>query len=271
MAWPAPAQVEDVRPMAGKAKVPAQAHAGDDQPFLLLANCDPQMFGDGVFEPMLRRMGLEPLTPACASEASRLFDGAFFELHFAEQRALAGRVSNAAWQGVNRSPALGEADGVLACVPAGIAAGGRVSACRELFKLAVLLNDLTGADKIYWSPAGLWSDGWAFRAAVAEMMASGMPPVLHLVAFNPSGSNGALRSQGLAFFAGQEIEVRNGGGLAVREVLRRMARLAIDVMVNGAILAPRNFPGLVSGERVQILPTTGGDGAVTLYLSIEVE
>lgn len=257
--------------MAGKGVVSSQADAGNDQPYLLLANCDRQMFGDAVFEPMLRRMGLEPVAPPRASPASRLFDGAFFELHFAEQRALAGRVSDAAWQRVKRSPAIGEANEVLACVPTGIAAGGRVSACRELFKLAVLLIDLTGADKIYWSPAGLWSDGWAFRAAVAEMMASGMPPVLHLVAFHPSGSNDALRSQGLAFFAGQEIEVRGGGGLAAREVLRRMARLAIDVMVNGAILAPRDFPGLVSGERVRIVPATGGDGAVTLYLSIEAE
>lgn len=257
--------------MAEKANVPRQVHAGDDQPFLLLAKCDPQLFGCAVFEPMLRRMGLEPDAPPPAHAASRLFEGAFCELRFAEQRALAGRVSDAAWQSVKRSTTGVDAAEVLACAPTGIVGGSRVSACRELFKLAVLLIDLTGADKIYWSPAGLWSEGWAFRAAVAEMVASGMPPVLHLVAFHPAGRDSALRSKGLAFFAGQEIEVRNNGGLAAREVLRRLARLAIDVMINGAILAPRDFPGLVSGERVRIEPVTGGDGAVTLYCSIEAE
>ena len=257
--------------MAGNANVPIQAHARDDQPFLLLAKCDPQLFGDGVFEPMLRRMGLEPGAPPRMTPAPGLFDGAFFELRFAEQRALAGRVSDAAWQMVSRPATSVDAAEVLACVPTGIVGGNRVSACREMFKLAVLLIDLTGADKIYWSPADLWSEGWAFRAAVAEMVASGMPPVLHLIAFHPSGRDGALRSHGLAFFAGQEIEVRSDGGLAAREVLRRLARLAIDVMVNGAILAPRDFPGLVSGEQIRIAPETDGDGVVTLYLSIETQ
>ncbi|MBA4748490.1 MAG: hypothetical protein H2056_07230 [Sphingopyxis sp.] len=269
MTWPAPARVEDVRPMAGEAKVPAQAHVGDDQPFLLLANCDPPMFGDGVLEPMLRRMGLQPGAPSRANVAAQLFDGPFFELNFAEQRALAGRVSGAAWQSIDHPATVGGATEVLACVPTGILEGSRVSACRELFKLAVLLIDLTGADKIYWSPAALWSDAWTFRAAVAEMMASGMPPVLHLVAFHPLGTAGALRSQGLSFFAGQEIEVRSDGGLAARELLRRMARLAIDVMVNGAILSPREFPGLVNSERVRVEPATGCDGTMTLFLSIE--
>src|SRR3546814_3097868 len=57
------------------------------------------------------------------------------------------------------------------------------AATREFFKLVVLLIDLFDASHIFWSPARLWSDAPQFRAAVAEMLASGMPPVLHLIAF----------------------------------------------------------------------------------------
>lgn len=244
---------------------------GDGQPFLLLAHCDPRLFSAAMFEPSLRRMGLSPSEPVQPAPAARLFDGASYELRFAEQRALAGRASSAALQSVARPAGPFQPDDVLLCAPSGALGGNRVSACRELFKLAVLLIDLTGADQLYWSPAGLWSSAAAFREAVAEMLASGMPPVLHLVAFAPSGCNGALRSQGLAFFAGQEMEVRCDGGLAPREVLRRLARLAIDIMVNGAILAPRDFSGLTKGERIRAEPSTGSDGAVTLFIAIESE
>src|SRR3546814_18402442 len=52
------------------------------------------------------------------------------------------------------------------------------SATLEFFKLVVLLIDLFDASHIFWSPARLWSDAPQFRAAVAEILASGMPPVL---------------------------------------------------------------------------------------------
>src|SRR3546814_3138481 len=56
------------------------------------------------------------------------------------------------------------------------------AATREFFKLVALLIDLFDASHLFWSPARLWSDAPQFRAAVAEMLASGMPPVLHLIA-----------------------------------------------------------------------------------------
>src|SRR3546814_10809611 len=49
---------------------------------------------------------------------------------------------------------------------------------REFFKMMVLLIDLFDASHIFWSPARLWSDAPQFRASIAEMLASGLPPVL---------------------------------------------------------------------------------------------
>jgi hypothetical protein len=249
---------------------PSQALRIDgDMPFLLLANCDPMLFDDGVFEPYLRRMGLEPCTATASLASADVFGDHCLEIRFAEQRAVAGRLSDAVIDRVAQPDRPLLSAEVLVCAPISAASGGKVADSRELFKLTVLLIDLTRADHVYWSPAGLWSDAWAFRAAVAEMLASGMPPVLHLVAFNPTGTDGALRSKGLAFFASQELEVRDGGGLPERELVRRLARLAIDAMVNGAISVRRRFPGLVSDERIDVVPGVGEDGTATLFISVE--
>ena len=257
--------------MTDKGSPSHTAQADGLSPFLLLAKCDPMLFDDGVFEPYLRRMGLEPGVAAVSPPVPELFGGDCLEIRFAEQRALAGRISETILGPVVHPDRPLQPAEVLACAPIGALSGNKVADSRELFKLAVLLIDLTRAEQIYWSPAGLWSDAWTFRAAVAEMLASGMPPVLHLVAFNPAGAGGALRSHGLAFFGSQELEVRESGGLSQRELMRRLARLAIDAMVNGAISARRTFPGLVAGEHIEVAPEVGENGTVTLFVSVERE
>lgn len=62
--------------------------------------------------------------------------------------------------------------------------------------------------------------------------------------------------------------MREDGGLPDRELLGRLARLAIDAMVNGAISAQRILPGLVAGERILVVPEVGVGGTVTLFLSV---
>ena len=99
---------------------------------------------------------------------------------------------------------------------------------REFFKMMVLLIDLFDASHLFWSPARLWSDASQFRASIAEMLASGMPPVLHLVAFRRrEGAGGAsMGTRGLALFAGQELEAPVPDGWTVAEMVRRLSRLA---------------------------------------------
>lgn len=252
--------------MSDKGSTPIAA-AGRDQPFLLLGGCSSGEIAAGEFSPALRRMGLqpEPCDPGCA--AADLFSGAVVQVRYAEQRALIGLPTDALLAG--QGPVLPEIDpySILACAPTETAIADRVLDSRELFKLAVLLIDLFGAETVFWSPAGLWSDASQFRAAIAEMLVSGMPPVLHLVAFRPHAATSALHSQGLAHFAGQELQLRDGGGLEHKELVRRLARLAIDIMVNGPLRAPRDFAGMSGGERIRIEPGAGDDAA-TLYVSI---
>lgn len=133
---------------------------------------------------------------------------------------------------------------------------------REFFKMAVLLIDLFGASHIFWSPARLWSDAPQFRGAVAEMLISGMPPVLHLVAFRRSEGADAdiVRTRGLALFGGQELESRMPPGWTVAEMVKRLARLALDIIVHGPAAETRHLRGLGPGERVSMTPDPGGAG-----------
>lgn len=128
---------------------------------------------------------------------------------------------------------------------------------REFFKMMVLLIDLFDASHLFWSPARLWSDAPQFRASIAEMLASGMPPVLHLVAFRRhEGAAGAsMETRGLALFAGQELEAQIPEGWTVAEMVRRLSRLALDIMLNGPVQHERAMRGLESGEWIDLSPS----------------
>lgn len=138
----------------------------------------------------------------------------------------------------------------------------RATRLREFFKMAVLLIDLFDASHIFWSPARLWSDAPQFRSAVVEMLASGMPPVLHLVAFRRGeGPDGAIvRTRGLGLFGGQEIESRMPPGWTVAEMIRRLARLALDIILHGPVTEARGVRGLGPGEWVSLVPIADGSG-----------
>ncbi len=128
---------------------------------------------------------------------------------------------------------------------------------REFFKMVVLLIDLFDASHLFWSPARLWSDAPQFRASIAEMLASGMPPVLHLVAFRRrDGAAGAsMETRGLALFARQELDARIPGGWTVAEMVRRLSRLALDMMLNGPVRHERTMRGLEAGEWIDLSPS----------------
>lgn len=127
---------------------------------------------------------------------------------------------------------------------------------RSFFRLLLLLIDAFEASHFFWTPARLWSDAVQFRNAIDEMHVSGMPPILNLVAFHTMVGDGGekMRSHGLAHFGGHELETTIGDNLSTVEVIRRLARLSLDVMLFGAYESPASFDGLVEGERIHVTP-----------------
>jgi hypothetical protein len=249
--------------------------------FVLLGGGDAALLPAGALATALRRMGLDPAAAAPTGNAPTDYNGARYEIRLGAQRVCIGLAAEplvdesccdpaTLWAGSVATPIDAHASATLMCRPAWGALADRVADSREFCKLAVLLIDMLGAQQIYWSPARLWSDAVAFRAAVAEMLVSGMPPLLHLLAFQDM-PGGGLATRGLAFFAGQDLHLVADGGLDRKDAIRRLARLALDIMVHGAIRAPRRFRGLADGEYLRVGPATGADGCDILIVSITRE
>jgi len=249
--------------------------------YVLLGGGNPAVFAPGALEPALRHIGIAPVGGESQRDKDSLFASEIWRIKFGQQQALAGPAADSLideslchpetlWAG-NTAVTTGIAHATtLLCQPVWDAAIDRVTASRELFKLSVLLIDAMGAQRFYWSPARLWSDATAFRQAVAEMLDSGMPPLLHLLAFQDMAGGGMV-TRGLAFFSKQELHLAAGAGLDRKDAVRRLARLALDIMVHGPIHAPRSFPGLIAGENMRVGPATGAEGASILIVTITRE
>ncbi|SEH10837.1 hypothetical protein SAMN05428974_0071 [Sphingopyxis sp. YR583] len=251
------------------------------EPFALIVGAAMQRGAGESIEALLRRMGLKPeRVEGTSGDAEALIAAPRFRLTFGAVSVLAGPADAAALDLADPdhpSTSLLAAslprqwrDGGLCWVfvperEPGRKGGPKSSAgeptrMREFFKMMVLLIDLCDASHIFWSPARLWSDAPQFRASIAEMLVSGMPPILHLVAFRRKdiGDGGAsIGTRGLALFSGQELEARIPDGWTVADMVRRLSRLALDMMLNGPVEHARTMRGLEADEWVEMLPPPG--------------
>lgn len=249
------------------------------EPFTLIVGDAMQRGSADALETALRHMGLRPeRVDDGPSGAGALIAPPRFRLRFGAASVLAGRAADAALDAAD--PDHPSTSLLAASLPRDWRQGGHCwmfvpesdddpamsteppTRMREFFKMMVLLIDLFDASHIFWSPARLWSDAQQFRVSIAEMLASGMPPVLHLIAFRrrEDAAGASMGTRGLALFAGQELEARIPGGWTVAEMVRRLSRLALDMMLNGPVRGTRTMRGLEAGEWIDLLPQTAAGG-----------
>lgn len=134
----------------------------------------------------------------------------------------------------------------------------RPRAVQAIAHVASLIAAVVDAAAIYWPPAKLWSDAAELPRAVATMEGGGMPPILHFVGFS-SPSPGEMRTEGLGWLAGHELAATMPADMTSAEGVRRLARIAIDLMLNGPMAGDMVIAGLERGERIHIqLPQTAG-------------
>ncbi|ALJ13734.1 hypothetical protein [Sphingopyxis macrogoltabida] len=241
------------------------------EPFALIIGPSMRGASDVSLETSLRHMGLRPeRADSDRADMMERIAPPLFRLRFGRESMLAGRASDAALALVD--PADPATSLLAASLPQGWRESGQcwmfvpdedghgaheqTMQMREFFKMMVLLIDLFDASHFFWSPARLWSDAPQFRASVAEMLISGMPPILHLVAFRRHEAEGVdfVGTRGLALFAQQELEGRIPKGWTVAEMVRRLARLSLDMMLNGPVRESRRMRGLDPGEWVHLSP-----------------
>lgn len=248
-------------------------------PFALVVGPTMRGVSDDALVATLRRMGLRPERaesddPAIAARIAP----PCVRLRFGRVSVLAGRAAGPALDMVDPvhpatsllaaslPPDWRESDQCWMFIPEEDGqpqgAAGQPTRMREFFKMMVLLIDLFDASHFFWSPARLWSDAPQFRASIAEMLVSGMPPVLHLVAFRRHDADGAdaVGTRGLTLFAGQELEGLVPKGWTVAEMVKRLSRLSLDMMLNGPVPGGQRIRGLEPGEWVHLSPTIAGDG-----------
>lgn len=124
------------------------------------------------------------------------------------------------------------------------------------------LAALPGVEAVCWQPAATAVAPAAFAAMVATWLESGPFPALGLTAL-VAEPDGAFRSEGLAFFTGQEIRLEPAAGRPAQHSARLAVRL-IDELVTAEPLAGKTgFTG-PSGERLVAEPD-GESGVMRIF------
>jgi len=87
--------------------------------------------------------------------------------------------------------------------------GAMLPVVRTLASLAARLSSLPGVVAVAWHPARCWSAPERFRDSVLGWIGGGAFPAFSLAALAPA-RDGALQSEGLALFTGQELRIEPG-------------------------------------------------------------
>lgn len=182
-----------------------------------------------------------------------------------------------AWSGVDGADA-NAGGAVLALTLQSHGGNDRTAAAQQLCAMAAMLAARLDLRALYWSPAALWTSPADLAAAVIAMEKAGVPPVLHIIAFVDGGDAavdgpaevGSLCTRGLAWFAGQELEISGPDDMTREELMRRAARIAVHAMVHGPFVEPQRSDGLEPGEVIRIAPATRTGDGKTMIVRVAV-
>jgi hypothetical protein len=103
-----------------------------------------------------------------------------------------------------------------------------------------------------WHPANIVSGFSYFSEAVIDYMSGGAFPVLALVNFKAE-DDGTINSRGLALLSGQELQVASND-MGQSEAILRVARVAHDIAINGAVNKAVKLAGIVPDEILDLQP-----------------
>lgn len=245
--------------MSAKGPVPPMPALVAGAPFALLVGRPWQTVSRSRAEEALMRMGLRP---CLASSPDQELGQPCFRVFFGDTSILMGPASDTWLSRADPQDPKNSKIGVV--VPDDWRRAGHVWHFRpegravlddggDFYKMMLLLLDVFGATHLYWDAAALWSDAKMFRAAMREFLISAMPPVLHMVAFRKDADH-QLYTRGLHYFAGQELAATIPAEMDVQAVVRRLARLALDVMMNGPYRTAMEVAGLDPGEVIWLYP-----------------
>lgn len=127
---------------------------------------------------------------------------------------------------------------------------------RAMAGIASALLALPGARVVVWHPAGVAMGPAYFATAIETWLAGGAFPALGLSALRRE-ADGALLSEGLGFFTGQELRLEPSCGETPGETGKIAIRLIHRLVESEPVLSRQEFVG-PQGERLVAEPREGG-------------
>jgi len=127
---------------------------------------------------------------------------------------------------------------------------------RVMTGLAARLLELPQARAVVWHPAGAAIEPAQFSKAIEAWLSGGAFPALGLTGL-VRDADGALRSDGLAFFTGQELRVEPTCGETSSEIGKIAIRLVHRLVDSEPVLSRQELTG-PDGERLIAEPREGG-------------
>jgi hypothetical protein len=138
-----------------------------------------------------------------------------------------------------------------------LAAGGTMlPVVRCLAWVAARLATLPGAVAVSWHPARCWSAPQAFRAGVTRWVEGGVFPAFSLAALAQT-ADGALQSEGLALFSGQELRIEPDLAEDRASAGKIGLRLLHWLVETGTLAEAQEIAG-PDGERLRLEPSANG-------------
>ena len=127
---------------------------------------------------------------------------------------------------------------------------------RGLVALGAALCALPAVEAVAWTPARTAMSRGHFVADVAEWLGNGPFPALGLTALAPDAT-GAVRSEGLAYFIGQELEVLPNSEQHQADRMKLAIRAVHALVTGGPLTAPTRL-AMPGGEPLLAEPSADG-------------
>jgi hypothetical protein len=127
---------------------------------------------------------------------------------------------------------------------------------RSLAALAARLSALPGVHAVAWHPARSWCAPGHFRDSVTRWLDGGVFPGLGLAALMPT-ADGAMQSEGLALFTGQELRLEPGVAADPAAAAKLGLRLMHWLVEHGRLAGPETLSGS-DGEPFRVDPSPDG-------------
>jgi len=127
---------------------------------------------------------------------------------------------------------------------------------RVLVGIAELFCAISDIRAVSWNPSASWMEPGYFVRLIRAWLSGGAFPGLGLTGIGRD-SDGGVKSEGLAYFTGQELRVEPLAGETPADAVKVAVR-TIDLLVrHGRVVSTFNLTG-PDGEAMQIIPDPGG-------------